>query len=355
MDSMRAVLMMLGVVIHSAQIFNPAQSWLIGSERTTFLAAYLVEFITTFRMPAFFVVSGFFCFLTLQKYAPRKFLTLRLKRILIPLLSTAIILNSIQTAVLIESEWLNTNWQSYLTKGGYISHLWFLTNLIIYFIAAFLISTLFPQQLAGLGRVITVLEEKLPLAAFLLLLPIASIAILATNKIGFPLYSNIAGVFSTYSIFIYTPYFIFGVALGFSKNLLSRFSTFNPLASLITIAGSLAILHLLQPSQGALLEISNVYFSSLICWASVSLCFYFFYNMLNSSSQAWLFLSDASYTVYLFHHLFVISLGLTLTKLNLPPIAVMTSIIAITIGSTLLLHNYFVLKVKPVRFLFNGK
>jgi len=31
MDSLRAFLMMLGVVLHSAQVFNPAREWAISS------------------------------------------------------------------------------------------------------------------------------------------------------------------------------------------------------------------------------------------------------------------------------------------------------------------------------------
>ncbi|GEM_PF-2177557 len=32
MDSMRSVLMLLGVILHSAQVFNPEKSWVIYSE-----------------------------------------------------------------------------------------------------------------------------------------------------------------------------------------------------------------------------------------------------------------------------------------------------------------------------------
>lgn len=82
MDSMRAVVMMIGVVLHSAQVFNPMQSWIIYN--TNNLMIYIDSIVSTFRMPAFFVVSGYFCFLTLKKYKARKFLALRLKRLCIP-------------------------------------------------------------------------------------------------------------------------------------------------------------------------------------------------------------------------------------------------------------------------------
>ena len=84
MDSMRAILMMLGVVLHSAQVFNPEQSWVIYSNNTDSIMTYIVNIIAIFRMPAFFVVSGYFCFLTLKKYQVRKFLNVRLKRLVIP-------------------------------------------------------------------------------------------------------------------------------------------------------------------------------------------------------------------------------------------------------------------------------
>ena len=67
MDSMRSVLMMLGVVIHSFQVYNPRQSWVIYSNDSTVVAYWVVKVLITFRMPAFFMISGFFALITINK------------------------------------------------------------------------------------------------------------------------------------------------------------------------------------------------------------------------------------------------------------------------------------------------
>ena len=100
MDAMRATLMMFGIVLHSSQIFNPAQTWVIGSEQTFPLAGWLVDAIGIFRMPAFFIVAGFFCLLSMQKYTPRDFATMRVERLAVPLVVCALLLNSLQAAIL---------------------------------------------------------------------------------------------------------------------------------------------------------------------------------------------------------------------------------------------------------------
>lgn len=123
MDSMRSILMMLGVVLHSSQVFNVEQSWVIYSDNTATFAEYLVEFIAAFRMPAFFVVAGYFCVLSIKKYAPGTFIKFRLTRIVIPLIITAITLNSLQVIILTYAGWHQFDLGKYLLEGGWVSHL----------------------------------------------------------------------------------------------------------------------------------------------------------------------------------------------------------------------------------------
>lgn len=97
---------------------------------------YLVEFIHVLRMPAFFVASGYFCYLTLNKYKAKKFLQLRLKRLLVPLFVTAFTLNAVQMFLLKRYGWHPFSLADTRQKGEYISHLWFLINIVVHFIIA---------------------------------------------------------------------------------------------------------------------------------------------------------------------------------------------------------------------------
>ena len=60
LDAMRSILMILGIVLHSANVFSDSD-WAIQNIDTSVYFSYLVEVIHLFRMPAFFIVSGFFC------------------------------------------------------------------------------------------------------------------------------------------------------------------------------------------------------------------------------------------------------------------------------------------------------
>ena len=45
MDTMRAVLMMLGVVLHSSQVFSAEHTWVIYSDNTIRFAGWLVSLV----------------------------------------------------------------------------------------------------------------------------------------------------------------------------------------------------------------------------------------------------------------------------------------------------------------------
>src|SRR5262245_53441853 len=62
-DSLRAVMMLLGLVIHSAMgyiVFPTDRVWPFKDPRPSAFYDLLVMFIHSFRMPIFFVIAGFF-------------------------------------------------------------------------------------------------------------------------------------------------------------------------------------------------------------------------------------------------------------------------------------------------------
>ena len=106
LDAMRGILMILGIVIHAAQIYSPEAVLKVVNPHTSVVMHYVVDSIHLFRMPAFFVVSGFFCYLTLEKYGVSRFLKLRLARIAIPLITTIFTLNLTMYYLLVNTGWI---------------------------------------------------------------------------------------------------------------------------------------------------------------------------------------------------------------------------------------------------------
>ena len=356
MDSMRAILMMLGVVLHSSQVFNSSQSWLIYSDRNSDLMAWLIGFISTFRMPAFFVVSGYFCYLTLNKYKVKYFLKVRVKRIVVPFICSALILNTFQALFLNTYGWQSYELSSYIQNGQYVSHLWFLTNIIVYFLFACIMTTIVSHSLSeNIKKSIGYLFDKVPLIIIIFLMPVISIFILSLNKIGFPLYSNFFGLFDVFSILEYSPFFLFGFAVAAHKGMLSKYCTINPIICFSVAVVLFSVTNLTSGLDGNVFKVITEYCKTLTQWLLVSVCFYIFYKFFNQKSKYSLVLSDSSYTVYLFHHFFVIMLGTLLIYLEVPAIFGSIILILVVAGITLGIHNYIVARNKVLLFMFNGK
>ena len=355
MDSMRATLMMLGVVLHSAQVYNPLKQWLIYSDNTATIMMHIASFIHIFRMPAFFVVSGFFCHFTLQRYDIKKFLNVRIQRLIIPFLATAFTLNSIQVFILFHTGWRNFDILRYVTNGGYTSHLWFLVILTIYFLAAAFGAAFLKKYIIFFNDRIAGFFLFLPCVAVFALLPFISISILALGKVGLPLYTSVFGVINVFNLFNYLPYFFLGMLLSYKHELISRLHSGKTICILLFSVFAATVLFRVISIEGLALSIFEAWYSHFCSWTGVAVCFYLFHKFLNKASNTTLFLSDASYTVYLFHHLLVVIFGLLCIHFGVSAFVGVPAMIIVIFALTLLIHKYVILRFPLMRYLFNGK
>lgn len=131
-DNARATLLLLGVLFHSAVFVYLYQQPEASSE---FLSVvFLHQFLHAFRMPAFFVIAGFFAAYLLQSRGATKFLQNRLARITLPLLIfwiPLIFANSWTS----QGAWL-TGRNTFDILPIDFGHLWFL-----YFLTVFVLTT----------------------------------------------------------------------------------------------------------------------------------------------------------------------------------------------------------------------
>ena len=94
-DSLRAAMMLLGLVIHSAMgyvIFPTDRTWPFKDPHPSAFFDLLVMFIHAFRMPVFFVIAGFFAAFLYSTRGSRALLRNRAERIALPLTCAWIIL-----------------------------------------------------------------------------------------------------------------------------------------------------------------------------------------------------------------------------------------------------------------------
>lgn len=356
MDAMRSVLMMLGIFSHSSYIYHPTRTWKINSEQTMELIGWLSNAQLAFRMPAFFVISGFFCALTLTRYAPAKFLKVRLVRIALPMIITGCTLNLLQSYLLGRFGLVDFGFDWHFLQGNWVSHLWFLRNLVFYFLFSALFVLAFNQYKTSINTIFTQLVGKLDIHVIMLVLPFAFIAFLVLNQLGFPLYGR--WFFETvkmYQLIYYLPYFLVGILFYTIPPFLERFCAIN----LWVVIGVLVLgIVALQPTIGnsaIAMRVGYEYLYALISWCSICLVFKLFRRFCNVPSKLWSFVSDASYSVYLFHHILVIIFGYIAVSNGVHPLLAMAIIMPVTLALTLANHVYVIKRVPILQFLFNGK
>lgn len=86
-DALRGFAMLLGIVLHGALSFLPLPIWPAQDlNQNDTVYGFLLHAIHGFRMPAFFLVSGYFTMLLWRKRGGRGLLAHRVKRILLPLI-----------------------------------------------------------------------------------------------------------------------------------------------------------------------------------------------------------------------------------------------------------------------------
>ena len=87
LDALRAFAMLLGIVLHSAMSFIPNARFItaVQDNRPSPLYGLLMQLIHGWRMPVFFLISGFFTAMLWRKRGLHALLMNRMKRILLPL------------------------------------------------------------------------------------------------------------------------------------------------------------------------------------------------------------------------------------------------------------------------------
>ncbi len=354
---MRSVLMMLGVVLHAAAIYAVSADWVISDPVKNNTLNWIWRLIAQFRMPCFFIISGFFCYVTLQRYGTKKFLNIRLPRIIIPLITTALLFNSLQNFIVFHlySEIpFQLSLSQYLMDGYWVSHLWFLNCLVIYFLIAATGYYLIAKHTLYLYEKIT---NKLPWVrggAYLLIVPLGTISL---NMLSYRIDSIIdtSGFFlNIHEIFYFGGFFFFGYLMAFNRNLFNEFSLFYlwvPVAVIMAFIGGIY----LEEQNDIFSKILNRYSLAFLPWGFAVMCFAFFRKFFDKPSKGFNYLADASYSIYLFHHFFVVIFGLIFLVVDWHTYVKFSLVVVLSMSLSLLLHHYVVSRFTLMSWLFNGK
>lgn len=346
-DNLRGILMVLGIVLHSAAVFSTQKYWLVSYEHSSVYLDWINVAIHTFRMPLFFMIAGFFAIMLLKKYRFRAFMLSRVKRLLIPLSCAALFINTTQNYLL--TSYYNDE-SNYFVQY-YLSHLWFLINLIVYCALLTIIYALLSLIKADFNAVNTRYGFWLTLVIF----PFVFIALLALGKLGAPIYQNIIIVGMPIQLMYYGSFFFFGTCFFIHTTWLQCIEkgwiTWLALSLCTTIA-RLTITFDKDLISLAANEYLNVFHVLIIC-----ICVWGLFAKLVHKQYLWLNkVSEASYTIYLFHHLLIVAIviGVNTTGLKVPTFVLFILLVSSVYILTWYLHFQLIARNNLLSQMFNG-
>lgn len=361
LDSLRAVMMLLGLVLHAAMSYLvvPFPVWRLSDPQRNVIFDLLVIWIHVFRMPAFFVVAGFFANLVWEKYGPGGFLQNRGKRVALVLAIVLLPMYAVVFAVFSyglhrmepgpwAKVWADINSPLFLGQLR-LMHLWFLYYLLLFYAAVLAAKSWGPAGPAfalqrACGELMrrpwaTSLVLGLPTAALLMTMPKG---VLMTAQRLWPIDWN---VFAAYLLF-----FGFGWFLYPNRSRLPLMIRGHRMSILAGSALTFGAIPWLQSGQTAPVAL----LMGVATWLLIFGFFGLFLRWFESPSPAMRYLSDASYWLYL-AHIPVVVFGVdVLLPLAWPAIVKFSVVLLVSTPLLLTTYHLFV-RNTWIGVLLNGK
>jgi len=324
LDQVRASLMLLGIPFHSALAYT-IYPWIAKGGEPSSLLTNFSEFLGTFRMPAFFLLAGFFAMMFVDEQNPAKWWKSRVVQLGVPLLTTVLLINPL----LMLARTLNSapegeafaGWASLLTTPGpyWIEHAWFLVFLLVYTLLLALLCGVWRgrpirQAAAALAERVLASRVSLALAAVAAgLVSTASVGVLKVLGITFVFH----GMLYLSELASLLPVFVMGCLVASRRDFIGRFASIDGTAVVLALAGAL-ILTVIQLREEAiyrvvtffLIPITGIYWSKLLCFVAL--------RWFDAPNRWTRLLVNASMTVYLVHILFIVFLADAFAYVRLP-------------------------------------
>lgn len=368
-DSLRAFLMLLGIPYHAAMVYNARVLWDIQSPDKSELLTFVSGVLVTFRMPAFFIVAGYFAAMMLERRPPQAWLRGRLTRLGVPFLTGLVLLAPVQIALVDLNTALteNTPMATALEHAardvthpgfGWIMHLWFLPALLAYSLILALVWRWTSPPITGLlerAQAACAARPGPALALLTLAIAIWEVMIHVTHqtmlaRAGLVPYLLAHGIDPYLR---YLPFFFVGVALkagsGFRTALhwhdRWRLPVFALAAAVLAALMRGRDTPAMELAYNAIDGVAAILMSLLVIGIARR-----FWNRPDTRVDR---IVDASFTIYLLHHPIIYALALSFILVAWPPLV---EFVVISIATLLLSYaaHRLIRRSALALFLFNG-
>ncbi|AWV22431.1 Glucans biosynthesis protein mdoC [Roseomonas mucosa] len=360
MDFCRAFLMLLGIPYRAGQVFGP-DPWVVNPATTSVLLGHVNDIIHAFRMPAFFLLAGFFSLLVIRKSGLVAWLMARLARLGLPLLVSILLLNIpamyVASVALHPAEGVAPSFLAQLTSPGghWLGHLWFLLDLLLMcgLLAALLpLRRLAPAPLERMaGRV---LSSDLLLVALMVVWRLG-LKTLDERLLGGHLEQAFGGTVNLRELLLYFPFFLMGTWLLARPEAFDRF-THPGWSTLLLFAAGLGLLLLQRHvEQGVVTQVSGVLLFALMGLTGTRLLLAVARRLVHTGHPAVNELVRSAFTIYLFHYLVVMLVAEGSIRLGLDmPLLGWVIAVAAGLGVSYLIHRFVIGRSRWLLWLFNG-
>lgn len=362
LDSIRAWLMLLGIPFHISLIYS-SHTWHVNSIEPSWWLTLFNDFIHSFRMQVFFVISGYFSYMLFLRYPMKRWWKVRVERVGIPMLTAIPLLTLPQFIMLQYVKGKADNWQNLTFYEKYntlvwelVSHLWFLLVLVVMTTVSLWV---FSKLRRNLSRHHESHFPNITWAKLSLIFLVLGIIYGAIRRILFIVYPPVLsdGLFNfvVMQTLFYIPFFMLGALAFIAPKLKEMFTT----PSLWCAVGSALAFaaYLLNQRYGSgdawMYETESVITMLLGLWM-VNVVFALGHRLLNFKSTRVTYFVNASLFIYLVHHPLTLFFGAYITPhISSNALGFFTGLVFV-VGIAILLYEVH-LRIPLLRFLFSGK
>ncbi|WP_108972505.1 acyltransferase family protein [Leptospira ryugenii] len=229
LDNLRSFALILGIFFHAAIVYAPHIHYAIQNPDRLEFFAYFCFWVHSFRMPLFFIISGFFSALVWEKKGSLSYLKGRIQRIMIPALFGLLFFAPVQYYLMLKIKQENLGFVSFLhyffTFEDFAqSHIWFLVDLVLFSMMFFF----FPKQ--WLKRGMDFFPSSLSLQIFYFCL--FSFSMVLIGHSFFPSGDEVLGI-GKLTLVYQSSFFWIGIASYHTKNTIFQIRNVSNISLLV--------------------------------------------------------------------------------------------------------------------------